>query len=117
MSMLEIMEAVLKVCQWLTSGHLSMQGYAYVPPSDDEALMEAVYSRGTIAISLDASQPSFRFYASGACWLHPYVVQLTLICGCPRRSLEGFEGAAVHQQMQNGLTLARASLARPLWAL
>ena len=27
--------------------------------------MEAVYSRGTIAISLDASQPSFRFYASG----------------------------------------------------
>ncbi len=28
--------------------------------------MEAVYSRGTIAISLDASQPSFRFYASGA---------------------------------------------------
>ena len=30
--------------------------------------MEAVYSRGTIAISLDASQPSFRFYASGEPW-------------------------------------------------
>lgn len=44
----------------------ALQGYAYVPPEDDEALMEAVYSRGTIAISLDASQPSFRFYASGA---------------------------------------------------
>ena len=43
----------------------ALQGYAYVPPEDDEALMEAVYSRGTIAISLDASQPSFRFYASG----------------------------------------------------
>ena len=42
-----------------------MQGYSYVPPHDDEALMEAVYSRGTVAISLDASQPSFRFYASG----------------------------------------------------
>ena len=48
------------VYAWLT-----MQGYSYVPPHDDEALMEAVYSRGTIAISLDASQPSFRFYASG----------------------------------------------------
>jgi hypothetical protein len=43
-----------------------VQGYAYVPPHDDDALMEAVYSRGTIAVSLDASQPSFRFYASGA---------------------------------------------------
>ena len=42
-----------------------LQGYSYVPPHDDEALMEALYSRGTIAISLDASQPSFRFYASG----------------------------------------------------
>lgn len=44
-----------------------LQGYSYVPPHDDEALMEALYSRGTIAISLDASQPSFRFYASGGC--------------------------------------------------
>lgn len=43
-----------------------VQGYAYVPPRDDDALMEAVYSRGTIAVSLDASQPTFRFYASGA---------------------------------------------------
>ena len=52
--------------------HLFMlQGYSYVPPFNDEALMEAVYSRGTIAISLDASQPSFRFYASGGrlCYL------------------------------------------------
>ena len=31
---------------------LTLQGYSYVPPHDDEALMEAVYSRGTIAISL-----------------------------------------------------------------
>ncbi|CAK0742229.1 hypothetical protein CVIRNUC_001381 [Coccomyxa viridis] len=44
---------------------IKVKGYSYVPPHDDEALMEAVYSRGTIAISLDASQPSFRFYASG----------------------------------------------------
>ena len=41
------------------------QGYSYVPPGDDEALMEAVYSRGPIAVSLDASQPGFRFYSEG----------------------------------------------------
>ncbi|CAL5219433.1 g1262 [Coccomyxa viridis] len=44
---------------------IKVKGYSYVPRHDDEALMEALYSRGTIAISLDASQPSFRFYASG----------------------------------------------------
>ena len=27
--------------------------------------MEAVYSRGPIAVSLDASQPGFRFYSGG----------------------------------------------------
>ena len=43
----------------------ALQGYAYVPARDDEALMEAVYTRGAVAISLDASQPSFRFYAAG----------------------------------------------------
>ncbi|CAL8467551.1 g7089 [Coccomyxa elongata] len=48
-----------------SSSLVRVKGYAYVPPHDDEALMEAVYSRGTIAVSLDASQPSFRFYASG----------------------------------------------------
>ena len=41
------------------------QGYAFVPKYDDEALMEAVYSRGPIAVSLDASPPSFRFYSGG----------------------------------------------------
>ncbi|EIE24547.1 cysteine proteinase [Coccomyxa subellipsoidea C-169] len=48
-----------------SSSLVKVKGYSYVPPHDDEALMEAVYSRGTIAVSLDASQPTFRFYASG----------------------------------------------------
>lgn len=37
-----------------------------VPESDERAVMEAVYSRGPLAVSLDASLDSFRFYASGA---------------------------------------------------
>ena len=44
---------------------LAVQGYVMVPKYDDAALMEALYSRGPIAISLDASQPSFRFYSHG----------------------------------------------------
>lgn len=44
---------------------LGMQGFVYVPEYDDEALMEAIYSRGPVAVSLDASQPGFRFYADG----------------------------------------------------
>lgn len=42
-----------------------LQGFVYVPEYDDEALMEAVYSRGPVAVSLDASQPGFRFYSDG----------------------------------------------------
>ena len=41
------------------------QGFVYVPEYDDAALMEAIYSRGPVAVSLDASQPGFRFYADG----------------------------------------------------
>ena len=37
-----------------------------IPEGDEKAVMEAVYSRGPLAISLDASHDSFRFYASGA---------------------------------------------------
>ena len=36
-----------------------------IPEGDEKAVMEAVYSRGPLAISLDASHDSFRFYASG----------------------------------------------------
>ena len=36
-----------------------------VPAHDDEALMEAVYSRGPMAITIDAAQPGFRFYSGG----------------------------------------------------
>jgi hypothetical protein len=42
------------------------QGYAMLPEGDAGAVMEALYSRGPLAVSLDASHDSFRFYASGA---------------------------------------------------
>ena len=41
------------------------KGYVRLPRYDDQALMEAIYSRGPIAVSLDASQDSFTFYSSG----------------------------------------------------
>ena len=47
-----------------------MQGYAFVPEGDEEALKEAVYSRGPLAVSLDASHRSLRFYSHGeTTWL------------------------------------------------
>ena len=36
-----------------------------MPEGDEEALKEAVYSRGPLAVSLDAGHPSFRFYSHG----------------------------------------------------
>lgn len=52
------------------------KGYVRVPRYDEAALREAVYSRGPIAISFDASRPSFRFFSSGVyydteCKWHP----------------------------------------------
>jgi C1A family cysteine protease len=47
------------------SGGGKFKGYARVPQYNDTALMEAVYSRGPVAVSLDASQDSFTFYSSG----------------------------------------------------
>lgn len=41
------------------------QGYARVPRYNDAALREALLSRGPLAISFDASHPSFRFYSGG----------------------------------------------------
>lgn len=41
------------------------KGYSKIPQGDDRALMEAVYSRGAIAVSMDASQESFTFYSEG----------------------------------------------------
>lgn len=43
----------------------NFSGYARIPSYDDSALMEAVYSRGAIAVSLDASPSGFLFYSSG----------------------------------------------------
>ena len=43
----------------------TLQGYAFVPEGDEEALKEAVYSRGPTAVSIDASHRSFRFYSHG----------------------------------------------------
>ena len=36
-----------------------------MPEGDEEALKEAVSSRGPLAVSLDAGHPSFRFYSHG----------------------------------------------------
>lgn len=41
------------------------KGYSRVPQYNDDALREAVYSRGALAISIDASQDSFTFYSEG----------------------------------------------------
>ena len=52
----------------VSSAHMSsscMQGYAIVPEDDEVALKEAVYSRGPLAVSIDAAHPSFRFYSHG----------------------------------------------------
>lgn len=48
-----------------TAKAAKFRGYARVPPYDEAALMEAVYSRGPLSISMDASQDSFTFYSSG----------------------------------------------------
>jgi len=42
-----------------------IRGFVRIPRYDDDALREAVYSRGPVAVSLDASQDSFTFYSSG----------------------------------------------------
>lgn len=41
------------------------KGYMRIPQYNDTALMEAVFSRGPVAVSLDASQDSFAFYSAG----------------------------------------------------
>eukprot|EP00884_Botryococcus_braunii_P023226 jgi/Botrbrau1/9588/Bobra.106_2s0011.2 len=46
-------------------GTAKFKGYTHVPEYDEEAVMEAVYSRGPVAVSIDAAAPGFRFYASG----------------------------------------------------
>jgi Papain family cysteine protease/Cathepsin propeptide inhibitor domain (I29) len=41
------------------------KGFARIPSGDDTALMEALYSRGPVAVSLDASSDAFTFYSGG----------------------------------------------------
>ena len=43
---------------------ISIRGYGRVPAHDDSALMEAIYSRGAIAVSIDATL-AFAFYKEG----------------------------------------------------
>lgn len=43
-----------------------VQGYSHVPEYDEEAVMEALYSRGPLAVSIDAAAPGFRFYVDGS---------------------------------------------------
>lgn len=42
-----------------------LQGFSRIPHYDNQQLMEALYTRGPLAVSIDASQPSFRFYSGG----------------------------------------------------
>lgn len=50
-----------------TGGHptVSISGYANVTVGDVTALEEALATRGPIAISIDASKPTFSFYSHG----------------------------------------------------
>ena len=57
--------AAPQFCPPMLTMQYCMQGYSYVPQGDNAALREALYSRGPIAVSIDAGQPSFRFYAQG----------------------------------------------------
>lgn len=41
------------------------RAFSRVPPHDDRALMEALYSRGPLAVSFDASHASIAFYSGG----------------------------------------------------
>jgi hypothetical protein len=41
------------------------KGYANVKKRDEVSLMWAVWKHGPVAISIDASQPTFRFYSEG----------------------------------------------------
>jgi hypothetical protein len=43
----------------------SFKGFAHVRKRDELALMWAVAKHGPVAVSLDASQPSFKFYSEG----------------------------------------------------
>ena len=48
-----------------SGGGGKFKGYVRIPSGNDTALMEAVYSRGPLAVSMDASQDSLTFYSSG----------------------------------------------------
>lgn len=48
-----------------TSKAVQLKGYVNLPEGDVDAVREAVYSRGPLAVAIDAAQPSFKFYASG----------------------------------------------------
>jgi cathepsin L len=41
------------------------KGFADIKKRDNEALMEAVYKHGPVAVSIDAAHESFRFYSEG----------------------------------------------------
>jgi hypothetical protein len=43
----------------------SFKGFAHVKKRDELALMWAVARHGPVAVSLDASQPTFKFYSEG----------------------------------------------------
>ena len=48
-----------------TKRSAAFHGWARVPPMNDTAVMEALYTRGPLAVAIDASHESLRFYSSG----------------------------------------------------
>ncbi len=42
-----------------------MQGFKAIRRGDAEGVKEALFTKGPLAVSIDAAQPTFRFYSSG----------------------------------------------------
>lgn len=42
-----------------------VQGFRAIKRGDAEGVKEALYTKGPLAVSIDAAQPTFRFYSSG----------------------------------------------------
>ncbi len=65
----DVCVCVMHLSHTLTHSHThtntNTQGYVSIAEGDTQGIKRAVYTQGPLAISIDAGQPSFRFYASG----------------------------------------------------
>ena len=46
-------------------GVVVVQGFRAIKRGDAEGVKEALYTKGPLAVSIDAARPTFRFYSSG----------------------------------------------------